>query len=469
MIRFLILTLEFTTVDLLSASLHKVDDFSFEVINFPFPQSNIHSKVGYNAFYSQLVRFYRLCNNIKDFAVRVQMLYSKLEGRGYKGKILIRYFLKFCSRYPVNLKYSMADGYSLWAYVQSHRKSESCSIYDYDAINKIVRSCHVALDDIDPIPNHHTTKTKIDQSSKYDNSVNVNNTVLNEISIVPKPLANPTNHCYLNSILQVLNRIFIHFTEGTNINNNQEGCLVDILLNAVYSDNKQGLTQFKLKLAQYNSFFDGKHQRDAYECFIKIIQIIHKGTEQCLLGDDMDSYDEQFILSLTKRLFSFISKISFRCSECSFIAISYCENKTLFLYPRFNTSIENLLEKGDVSHVTKTCSNCHNNVLHEKVTVLDQPPEVLVIVINRFSNTNTSDKIIAKIDVNKELTTADQKYTLIGSVHHHGTTITSGHYTTNVFYSNSAFACNDNHIVQLRSFQPSDSIYLAFYTLTQVH
>ena len=178
-------------------------------------------------------------------------------------------------------------------------------------------SCHVALDDIDPIPNHHTTKTKIDQSSKYDDSVNVNKTIPNEISIVPKPLANPTNHCYLNSILQVFNRIFIHFTEGTNINNNREGCLVDILLNAVYSDNEQGLTQFKLKLAQYNSFFDGKLQRDAYECFIKIIQIIHKGTEQC---DDMDSYDEQFILSLTKRLFSFISKISFRCSECSFIS-----------------------------------------------------------------------------------------------------------------------------------------------------
>ena len=101
----------------------------------------------------------------------------------------------------------MADGKSLWAYVQRHRKSESCSIYDYDAINKNVRSCHVALDGIDPIQIHHAIK--IDQSSKYDNSVNVNKTVPNEISIVPKPLANPTNHCYLNSILQVLHRIFI--------------------------------------------------------------------------------------------------------------------------------------------------------------------------------------------------------------------------------------------------------------------
>ena len=31
---------------------HKVDDFNFEVISYPFPQSNIHSVLGYTAFYS---------------------------------------------------------------------------------------------------------------------------------------------------------------------------------------------------------------------------------------------------------------------------------------------------------------------------------------------------------------------------------------------------------------------------------
>ena len=29
---------------------HKVDDFNFKVINYPFPQSNIHSMLGYTAF-----------------------------------------------------------------------------------------------------------------------------------------------------------------------------------------------------------------------------------------------------------------------------------------------------------------------------------------------------------------------------------------------------------------------------------
>ena len=39
---------------------HKVDDFNFEVISFPFPSSNIHSQLGYNTFYSQLMRCFLL-------------------------------------------------------------------------------------------------------------------------------------------------------------------------------------------------------------------------------------------------------------------------------------------------------------------------------------------------------------------------------------------------------------------------
>ena len=35
---------------------HKVDDFNFEVINYPFPASNIPLQVGYNTFYSQFIR-----------------------------------------------------------------------------------------------------------------------------------------------------------------------------------------------------------------------------------------------------------------------------------------------------------------------------------------------------------------------------------------------------------------------------
>ena len=57
---------------------HKVDDFNFEVISFPFPQSNINTMLGYTTFYSQLIRFSRLCNNINDFLFRAKLCYIKL-------------------------------------------------------------------------------------------------------------------------------------------------------------------------------------------------------------------------------------------------------------------------------------------------------------------------------------------------------------------------------------------------------
>ena len=46
---------------------HKVDDFNFEVISYPYPQSNVHSMLGYSTYYSHLIRFFRLCNNINAF------------------------------------------------------------------------------------------------------------------------------------------------------------------------------------------------------------------------------------------------------------------------------------------------------------------------------------------------------------------------------------------------------------------
>ena len=112
---------------------HKVDDFNFDVINFPFPDSNIHSETGYNTFYSQLVRFFRLCNNVTDFNVRVCMVRSKLCSRGYKEKLMHKYFLKFCKNYPVLLKYGVRDDESLWLSTY-HSDVSTCCITDQMAV-----------------------------------------------------------------------------------------------------------------------------------------------------------------------------------------------------------------------------------------------------------------------------------------------------------------------------------------------
>ena len=71
---------------------NKTDDFDFEVINFPFPESNIHSNITYSAFSSQLLRYARICSNYIDFKNRRKILSQNLILIGFSANKLT-YFL----------------------------------------------------------------------------------------------------------------------------------------------------------------------------------------------------------------------------------------------------------------------------------------------------------------------------------------------------------------------------------------
>ena len=64
----------------------KTDLFNFEVISFPFLESNIPHYICYNTFFSQLGRFADICSDISGFAERVQQIYCKLLHRNYEVK-----------------------------------------------------------------------------------------------------------------------------------------------------------------------------------------------------------------------------------------------------------------------------------------------------------------------------------------------------------------------------------------------
>ena len=124
---------------------HKVDDFNFEVISYPFPQSNVHSMLGYSTYYSQLIRFFRLCNNINDFLFRAKFSYSKLVKRGYKHKLLLKYFKKFCSAYNVEGKYGEKNSDLLFSRMLKHNPFVSCNINNTKEINDIVKASCVKI------------------------------------------------------------------------------------------------------------------------------------------------------------------------------------------------------------------------------------------------------------------------------------------------------------------------------------
>ena len=124
---------------------HKVDDFNFEVISYPFPQSNVHSMLGYSTYYSQLIRFFRLCNNINDFLFRAKFSYSKLVKRGYKHNLLLKYFKKFCSAYNIEGQYGEKKFDLLFSRMLKHNPFVSCNINNTKEINDIVMASCVKI------------------------------------------------------------------------------------------------------------------------------------------------------------------------------------------------------------------------------------------------------------------------------------------------------------------------------------
>ena len=105
---------------------YKVDDFNFEVISYPFPQNNVHSMLGYSTYYSQLIRLFRLCNNINYFLFRAKFSYSNLPKRGCKLNLLLKYFKRFCLAYDIEGKY----GGKFWSTLLAYAQTQSfCFLY----------------------------------------------------------------------------------------------------------------------------------------------------------------------------------------------------------------------------------------------------------------------------------------------------------------------------------------------------
>ena len=128
---------------------HKVDDFNFEVISYPFPDSNIHSSLGYSTFYSQPIRFYRLCDNKSDFLFRVKLIYQKL--RGYKFNLLRKSLMRFINKYPVEIKYGVQWHDNLFLQMLYFDNYVLCNFNSGD-VCKIVTPCFVKNEDIAKLP-----------------------------------------------------------------------------------------------------------------------------------------------------------------------------------------------------------------------------------------------------------------------------------------------------------------------------
>ena len=73
----------------------KREDFDFEIVNFPYLDSNIPQKPAYGVYISQLVRYARICCKKSDFMYRHQRLSLKLQDQGFEFHRLVKSFNKF--------------------------------------------------------------------------------------------------------------------------------------------------------------------------------------------------------------------------------------------------------------------------------------------------------------------------------------------------------------------------------------
>ena len=66
----------------------KIDDFDFDIVNFPFLDGDVPRRASYGAYISQLIRFARICNHVTDINARNKCLTAKLLQQGYRYRKL---------------------------------------------------------------------------------------------------------------------------------------------------------------------------------------------------------------------------------------------------------------------------------------------------------------------------------------------------------------------------------------------
>ena len=474
---------------------HKVDDFNFEVINFPFPESNIESSLGYKTFYSQLVRFARLCSCVADFYYRTQLTFSKLLNRGYDCGILKKYFIRFCNKYNwVLTKYNHSNIFSLWDACLQFDPIVTVRTCDSNSIKALTKIAEIKITDLyenikkgymlkpcsvnvytkygvetSSIPKVETNKSPIVNNSNnsiFTDSNNSNNLVTGQYaSYLTSPIGirNPKFHCYLNSVIQVFIRILsFHLQCFDRINDNEEGIIFRYFKDILQTDFKY-VYNLKQHLATYDPKLNGNEQQDANECFDIICKILDAATKYSLLGDDND--EEAYICNFTKEVFSHTIQTSSKCTKCNNTCFAFSTSFVHVVTPTDGQNVSTLIANFDKLTSSKYCIMCNLNTSHQYFKDIHIPPKVLIIVLNRSGFRNgMAIKNKFNVYIDEGFTLKNDTYRLFAIIHHHGDSSRSGHYTSYVKY-NTFYLCNDIHIKPLNLSFPlsSQSAYILAY------
>ena len=220
----------------------------------------------------------------------------------------------------------------------------------------------------------------------------------------------------------------------------------------------------KFQLVQYNQFYDGKNQQDSSECLLMLIEIINKGSVPYYGSHVSNSTG----VSLSDILFSFMLEKYIVCNVCGLRSPSIESSGVLYISPTHTSSMQGLIMQGLQQKLEKSCFRCNKNTWHVESNHILQPPNYLIIVVNRFryiNNQFAKDKCSIPMDMTVVL--GYHKFSLQATIDHHGPSIYSGHYTTSVNCCNRTFYCNDNKITEFHMINTKNSstAYVVIYKL----
>lgn len=314
------------------------------------------------------------------------------------------------------------------------------------------------------------------------------------------------NTCFLNSVLQVLMhtpmlRNYIlsdqHICPFVKEPNQCIVCEISRIYQQAYALKVNVISlQNLLKIFWDNTWYMASAlQHDAHECFIAILDIIHK---QAIIQNenDKDIKHLENCQCIIHKMFKGVLQSDIVCQSCSNVSskIDIINDIPIYFsmdakgkYPTNITLMACLEQFGQIELLNDLdCTNCQTKKLSSKQLTLKHLPMVLCFILKRFGqpSDNVSNKITTVVEFPETLNMSKfiEKKTVTGSafidecfatyetiyklyavISHEGL-LNGGHYLSYIRHMGNWYQCNDNivRIVQFEDVLKSPA-YLLFY------
>ena len=184
-----------------------------------------------------------------------------------------------------------------------------------------------------------------------------------------------------------------------------------------------------------------------------LIEIINKGSVPYYGSHVSNSTG----VSLSDILFSFMLEKYIVCNVCVLRSPSIESSGVLYISPTHTSSMQELIMQGLQQKLEKSCFRCNKNTWHVESNHILQPPNYLIIVVNRFRYINMDMTVVLGY----------HRFSLRATMDRHGPSICSGHCTASVNCCNKTFYCNDNKITEfdMINTKNSSTAYVVIYKL----